>query len=246
MKTTGPFVLTPGVPLQLDTPIDFPIAVVISNQSPYLLEMQVANKTSFLSPNIETLVTLSHTTQSFTVTPQQLSGTVPSGMNSDIYATWYDQQDEAAVQAAALNRPVGLAPNSVISGSTVESNVSITAPVNANGSVETAVLSPVDSAGHVAVSVDANPQMTSSGSVALSTTAETLAASASALWNLVLSVAGSTGGTVDVLIGATTELSVWVPATSTVVVPLDGVPVPSGDTVTATSTVAATATLHYT
>lgn len=135
MKTTGPFTLTPNEPLVMQTPVDFPIAVVLSNNSPYLLELQVSNKKSFLSPNIESLVTISHTTQSFTVLPIQLSGSLASGSNHDLYATWYDKHDVDAVSAAALNRPVGLAPNSIVSGSTVSGNVTIIGPVNAAGYV---------------------------------------------------------------------------------------------------------------
>jgi hypothetical protein len=154
VKTTGPFVLVENEPLTLETPVSFPVAVILSNNSPYLLQLQVSNKTSFLSPNVEALVTLSHTTQSFSILPLSLSGVIASGGNHDIYATWFDKQDEDLVSAAALNRPVGLAPNSVASGSTVSGNVTVIGPVNAAGYVLASLGDAIPAGGNNIGSVD--------------------------------------------------------------------------------------------
>lgn len=244
MKTTGPFAVTVNEPLTLETPIDFPIAVQISNQSPYLMSVQISNKVMFVGPQLEQVFSLSHTTQSVTVTPSQLSGSVPSGSNSDVFATWFDVHDEAELEAAKSSHPVALTANAIGSSSVVTSDVQVTAPLDSAGNVLTAVASPVDSAGYVQTVQAPNAGIVSSGSVALSTTTATLAAAASALYGLILTNSGTSAVTVTVTVNGTAQAPLIVAAGATVPIDLYGLSA-AGGSVTASATADCDATLIY-
>lgn len=244
MKTTGPFTVTVNEPLTLDTPIDFPIAVQISNQSPYLLSVKVSNKTMFVGPQLEQVFSLSHTTQSVTVQPTQLSGTVPSGSNSDVYATWFDAHDASELESAKTSHPVPLTANAIGSSSVETSDVTVTAPVDAAGNVSTAIASPVDSAGYVQTVSAPNTSIASSGSVALSTTSATLASAASAVYGLWVTNSGSASATVTLTVNGTALAPIIVAASATIEIDLHGMSA-GGGSVTASATADCDATLIY-
>lgn len=136
-KINGPFALTVNTETDVPSPFQgssFAQAVQLGNISPYLCEVIISNKQYWLAPNTSDMFPLSPNVQSVAIVPQALSGTVPSGSNSDIIALWYDDTD--VVDPSSVLHPVPLQPNAVASGSTITGNVDITAPVDGSGNVK--------------------------------------------------------------------------------------------------------------
>jgi len=165
----GPYPLADGSVLTLTQPESFQLAVKLINSSPFQLTVSSGSKSYIIPPLVQDLIDIPSTVQSIVVIASSLTGTIPSGSNSDLTVVWYDANDD--VTSLKHNHPITLTANSVSSGSTVTGNVDITSPLNADGQVEvaaTGALAPTGTATIVALSGSTSSQLLATPTDALS------------------------------------------------------------------------------
>jgi hypothetical protein len=165
----GPYPLADGSVLTLSQPESFQLAVKLINSSPFQLTVSSGSKSYIIPPLVQDLIDIPSTVQSIVVIATSLTGTIPSGSNSDLTAVWYDANDD--VTSLKHNHPITLTANSVSSGSTVTGNVEITSPLNSEGYLEvapTGALAPTGTANIVALSGSTSSQLLATPTDALS------------------------------------------------------------------------------
>lgn len=195
MIVTGPYQISANVPITLTQPASFQVAVLIQNISPYELTIDISNKQFALAPLTEDVFAMPGNVQQIVINPIQLSGSIPSGSNSDIVAVWYDANDD--IQGLALSHPIPISANAVATGSAVTGDVDIVSPLGANGAVNVNVL-----ANGVATASGANLTQVSPSTASV----EVLAANASRVGFV---IANGDTDTAYISFGATSSLTAY-------------------------------------
>lgn len=124
MQVTGPFAVAANEEYDKSQPTPQQLAVIVMNNSPYQLTVAFSDKSYTISPYMQDLLLKPPNVNTLQISTTALSGTVPTGANSEVTLVWLNNNDHIDVRLAA--HPVPITPNSVASGSTISGSVEVT------------------------------------------------------------------------------------------------------------------------